>query len=88
VALPRSALDCFTRDVPSIAKELKLPTFEPGSQLAWPPSPRFERAFLVVRVLAIAGGEEGKHGAFKMLRQPKLWRVPHWTGANDHQRHR
>jgi hypothetical protein len=29
-------LEGFTRDVPSIAKELKLPAFEPGQPLAWP----------------------------------------------------
>jgi hypothetical protein len=30
-------LERFTRDVPSIAKELKLPAFEPGRPPAWPP---------------------------------------------------
>jgi hypothetical protein len=30
-------LERFTRDVPSITKELKLPAFEPGRPPAWPP---------------------------------------------------
>jgi hypothetical protein len=30
-------LECFTRSEPSIAATLKLPTFEPGERLAWPP---------------------------------------------------
>jgi hypothetical protein len=29
-------LEQFTRDMPSITKELKLPAFEPGQPLAWP----------------------------------------------------
>ena len=37
-------LECFSRDVPSIAKELKLPAFEPGQPLAWPSRPQFRRA--------------------------------------------
>jgi hypothetical protein len=36
-------LERFTRDVPSIAKELKLPAFEPGQPPAWPPRPQFHR---------------------------------------------
>ena len=36
-------LESFTRDVPSIAKELKLPAFEPGQPLAWPPRPQLHR---------------------------------------------
>jgi hypothetical protein len=37
-------LESFTRDVPSIAKELKLPAFTPGQPLAWPASRRFQGA--------------------------------------------
>jgi hypothetical protein len=33
-------LESFTRDVPSITKELKLPAFEPGRPSAWPPRPQ------------------------------------------------
>jgi hypothetical protein len=33
-------LESFTRDVPSITKELKLPAFEPGRPPAWPPRPQ------------------------------------------------
>ena len=36
-------LESFTRDVPSIAKELKLPAFEPGQPPAWPPRPQLHR---------------------------------------------
>ena len=36
-------LESFTRDVPSITKELKLPAFEPGRPLAWPPRPRLHQ---------------------------------------------
>jgi hypothetical protein len=33
-------LEHFTRDVPSITKELKLPAFEPGQPPAWPSRPQ------------------------------------------------
>ena len=33
-------LETFTRDVPSITKELKLPAFEPGRPPAWPRRPQ------------------------------------------------
>jgi hypothetical protein len=33
-------LESFTRDVPTITKELKLPAFEPGRPPAWPPRPQ------------------------------------------------
>ena len=36
-------LESFARDVPSITKELKLPAFEPGQPLAWPPRPRLHQ---------------------------------------------
>jgi hypothetical protein len=35
--LEARGLEGFTRSEPSIAERLKLPTFEPGERLAWPP---------------------------------------------------
>jgi hypothetical protein len=35
--LEARGLECFTRSEPSIAARLKLPTFEPGERLVWPP---------------------------------------------------
>ncbi len=35
--LEARGLACFTRYEPSIAERLKLPTFDPGERLAWPP---------------------------------------------------